>query len=175
MGLMPRLSVVCLAMLAPLATVGPGEAEPAKTFRELARSQGEPQVPDLKIVYLHPLGNPADANNWRNIIVHQTEGPAGSAKSMAQAQAKNPTKRGVMVWVETDGTVYWATAETVIPTHGDGANRNENWCGSCRSVTTSRPRTSMRTTGSTSRIAAIARAAIWRRWRASWPMSLESE
>jgi hypothetical protein len=126
MGLMPRLSVACLAMLAPLATVGPAAVEPAKTFRELAKSLGEPQVPDLKIVYLHPLGNPADANKWRNIIVHQTEGPAGSAKSMAQAQAKNPTKRGVTVWVETDGTVYWSTAENVIPTHGDGANRNDN-------------------------------------------------
>ena len=31
-----------------------------------------------------------------------------------------------MLWVETDGTVYWATPETAIPTHGDGANRNDN-------------------------------------------------
>ena len=61
-----------------------------------------------------------------NIIAHQTEGPAGSARALAQAQAANPTKRGVMLWVETDGTVYWATAETAIPTHGDGANRNDN-------------------------------------------------
>jgi hypothetical protein len=28
--------------------------------------------------------------------------------------------------VETDGTVYWAVPETAIPTHGDGANRNDN-------------------------------------------------
>jgi hypothetical protein len=97
-----------------------------ETFRELAKRSGEPQIPGLTIVYLHPLGLPADANNWRNIIVHQTEGPAGSAKSMALAQAQNPTKRGVMLWVETDGTVYWATAETAITTHGDGANRNDN-------------------------------------------------
>jgi hypothetical protein len=95
-------------------------------FRELARRSGEPQIPGLTMVYLHPLGSPADAKQWRNIIVHQTEGPAGSAKSMALAQAKNPTKRGVTVWVETDGTVYWSTAETAIPTHGDGANRNDN-------------------------------------------------
>jgi hypothetical protein len=133
MGLSLYLRVTCLAMLAPLVVAEPSAAgdeaaalELPKTFRELARRSGEPQVPGLKIVYLHPLGNPADANNWRNIIVHQTEGPAGSAKSMAQAQAKNPTKRGVMVWVETDGTVYWATAENVVPTHGDGANRNDN-------------------------------------------------
>jgi N-acetylmuramoyl-L-alanine amidase len=117
------------------AVVGTQEAEsgddadaPAlpEGFRELARGSGEPQIPGLTIVYLHPLGSPAQANNWRNIIVHQTEGPAGSAKSMALAQAQNPTKRGVMLWVETDGTVYWATAETAITTHGDGANRNDN-------------------------------------------------
>jgi hypothetical protein len=95
-------------------------------FRELAKQPGEPQIPGLTIVYLHPLGLPGDAVKWRNIIVHQTEGPPGSAKGMALAQAKNPTKRGVTIWVETDGTVYWSTAESVIPTHGDGANRNDN-------------------------------------------------
>ena len=102
------------------------EVELPAGFGELARRSGEPQVPGLVMVYLHPLGLPADARQWRNIIVHQTEGPAGSAKSMALAQSKNPTKRGVTVWVETDGTVYWSTSETVIPTHGDGANRNDN-------------------------------------------------
>jgi len=101
-------------------------AELPANFRALARESGEPQIPGLTIVYLHPLGLPADAVKWRNIIVHQTEGPAGSARSMALGQAKNPTKRGVMLWVETDGTVYWSTAENVIPTHGDGANRNDN-------------------------------------------------
>lgn len=95
-------------------------------FRELAKSAGEPQIPGLTIVYLHPLGSPADASRWRNIIVHRTEGPAGSAHALALQQSKNPTKRGVMIWVETDGTVYWSTAETAIPTHGDGANRNDN-------------------------------------------------
>ncbi len=133
MGLSLYLRVACLAMLVAGTVAGPSEAgdavtalEDPKMLRELAKRAGEPQVPGLKIVYLHPLGNPADAIKWRNIIVHQTEGPAGSAKGMAQGQAKNPTKRGVMVWVETDGTVYWATAETAIPTHGDGANRNDN-------------------------------------------------
>jgi hypothetical protein len=103
-----------------------GAVELPETFRELAKGPGEPQIPGLTTVYLHPLGLPVNANTWRNIIVHQTEGPAGSAKSMALAQAKNPTKRGVTVWVETDGTVYWSTAENAIPTHGDGANRNDN-------------------------------------------------
>jgi hypothetical protein len=87
---------------------------------------GEPQVPGLKIVYLHPLGAPEHARRWRNIIVHQTEGPAGSARSLALAQSRTPTRRGVTIWVETDGTVYWSTPETAIPTHGDGANRNDN-------------------------------------------------
>src|SRR5262249_13155472 len=101
-----------------------GGAPPA--FCALARAPGRPQIPGLRIVYLNPLGNPAAATNWRNIIAHQPEGPAGSTRNLALAQFANPTKRGVMLWVETDGTVYWATAETAIPTQGDGANRNDN-------------------------------------------------
>jgi hypothetical protein len=101
----------------------PAFGEPS--LSELAKVAGTPQIPGLKIVYLTPLGNPADAK-WKNILVHQTEGPAGSAKNGAAEQAKNPTRRGVTVWVETDGTVYWATSETAIPTQGDGANRNDN-------------------------------------------------
>ncbi len=46
--------------------------------------------------------------------------------SLAEGQANNPTRRGVTLWVETDGTVYWSTPETVVTTHGDGANRNDN-------------------------------------------------
>jgi N-acetylmuramoyl-L-alanine amidase len=111
--------VACLLGLRSLAG-----AEP--TFAEIARLSGEPQVAGLTIVYLHPLGAPANANKWKHIIAHQTEGRAGSARAQAQAQFANPTKRGVMLWVESDGTVYWATPETAIPTHGDGANRNDN-------------------------------------------------
>jgi hypothetical protein len=94
-------------------------------FATLARSAGTPKVLGLKIVYLSPLGDPALAP-WRNIILHQTEGPAGSAAALAKQQAANPSKRGVTLWVEADGTVYWATPETLITTHGDGANRNDN-------------------------------------------------
>ena len=97
----------------------------AQSFAELAKSPGMPQVPGLHIVYLSPLGDPARAP-WKNIIVHQTEGPPGSARSLAQQQAANPTRRGVMLWMETDGTVFWSVPETAIPTHGDGANRNDN-------------------------------------------------
>jgi hypothetical protein len=95
-------------------------------FATLAQSSGEPQIPGLAVIYLHPLGAPAAAQRWKHILVHQTEGPAGSARYGAREQAANPTRRGVTLWVETDGTVYWATAETAIPTHGDGANRNDN-------------------------------------------------
>jgi len=101
-----------------------GGAPPS--FCALAHASGRPQIPGLRIVYLHPLGEPAAADRWRNIIAHQTEGPAGGTRNLALAQFANPTKRGVMLWVETDGTVYWATAETAIPTQGDGANRNDN-------------------------------------------------
>jgi hypothetical protein len=100
-------------------------AEP-QAFAEIAKLSGEPQVPGLTIVYLHPLGAPANANKWKHIIAHQTEGRAGSARALAQGQFANPTKRGVMLWMESDGTVYWATAEDAIPTHGDGANRDDN-------------------------------------------------
>ena len=92
----------------------------------IARASGTPEIPGLKMVWLAPWGDVAKSHPWRNIIVHQTEGPAGSARGGAQEQAKNPTRRGVMVWVETDGSVYWAVSETLVPTHTDGANRNDN-------------------------------------------------
>src|SRR5215472_17302171 len=78
------------------------------SFCALARAPGRPQIPGLRMVYLMPLGAP------------------GAARSLAAAQFANPTNRGVTLWVETDGTVYWATSESAIPTHSDGANRNDN-------------------------------------------------
>jgi len=92
----------------------------------IAKSVGTPEIPGLKMVWLAPWGDVAKAHPWANIIVHQTEGPAGSARFGAQEQSKNPTRRGVMVWVETDGTVYWAVADNLVPTHTDGADRNDN-------------------------------------------------
>ena len=103
----------------------PGRNTP-QSFCALARAPGRPQIPGLRMVYLMPLGDPAAANRWQNILAHQTEGAPGAARSLAAAQFANPTKRGVTLWVETDGTVYWATPESAIPTHGDGANRNDN-------------------------------------------------
>jgi hypothetical protein len=92
----------------------------------LAHATGTPDIPGLKMIWLAPWGDVAKAHAWHNIIVHQTEGPAGSARGGAQEQNKKPTRRGVMVWVETDGTVYWAVAENLVPTHTDGADRNDN-------------------------------------------------
>jgi hypothetical protein len=92
----------------------------------IARGAGTPDIPGLKMVWLAPWGDIAKAHPWKNIIVHRTEGPAGSARGGAMEQAKNPTRRGVMVWVETDGTVYWAVPDNLVPTHTDGADRNDN-------------------------------------------------
>src|SRR6185436_16792053 len=107
-----RLLATALWVIAILA---PASAE-APELAAIARSSGTPDIPGLKMVWLAPWGEVSKAHPWRNIIVHQTEGPAGSARAGAQAQAKNPTRRGVMVWVETDGTVYWAVAEHLVPT-----------------------------------------------------------
>jgi hypothetical protein len=92
----------------------------------IAKRSGTPDIPGLKMVWLAPWGEVASAYPWRNIIVHQTEGPAGSARRGALEQSNNPARRGVMVWVETDGTVYWAVPETLVTLHGDGANRNDD-------------------------------------------------
>ena len=45
-----------------------------------ARGSRTPDIPGLKMVWLAPWGEVAKAHPWKNIIVHQTEGPAGSAR-----------------------------------------------------------------------------------------------
>ena len=115
--LMMALGVV--AMSTPVAAQSPD-------LDEIARASGTPEIPGLKLVWLAPWGDVAKAHPWRNIIVHQTEGPAGSARGGALEQSKNPTRRGVTVWVETDGTVYWAVPDHLVPTHTDGADRNDS-------------------------------------------------
>jgi N-acetylmuramoyl-L-alanine amidase len=117
-----RLLAIALCFV---GIVVPAFAETSDLER-IARGSGTPEIPGLKIVWLAPWGEVSKAHPWRNIIVHQTEGPAGSARGGAVAQAKSPTRRGVTVWVETDGTVYWAVPENLVPTHGDGGNRNDN-------------------------------------------------
>jgi hypothetical protein len=118
------VTVRMLAMLSVGCCTASADALP--DFAQLARATGTPQIAGLTMVWLAPWGDPAKANPWRNIIVHRTEGPAGSARGGALEQSRNPTRRGVTVWVETDGTVYWAVPENLVPTHGDGANRNDN-------------------------------------------------
>jgi hypothetical protein len=116
--------LIAMALFAAVSAC-PAAAQ-AQDLAAIAKSSGTPDIPGLKMVWLAPWGEAAKAHPWRNIIVHQTEGPAGSARGGALEQAKNPARRGVMVWVETDGTVYWAVAETRVTLHGDGANRNDN-------------------------------------------------
>jgi hypothetical protein len=120
--MIPRVFATALLAVALLPPATARDAELAKA----ARAPGTPSIPGLNMVWLAPWGDAEKAHPWRNIIVHQTEGPAGSARGGALAQSKHPTRRGVTVWVETDGTVYWAVAETLVTTHGDGANRNDN-------------------------------------------------
>jgi hypothetical protein len=117
-----RLLAIALFVIAASASASAETGDLAA----IARASGTPEIPGLKMVWLAPWGHVAKAHPWRNIIVHQTEGPAGSARLGALEQFKTPTRRGVTVWVETDGTVYWAVAEQLVPTHGDGANRNDN-------------------------------------------------
>lgn len=135
LDMLARLILVLLLSV-PLGAMAQGDmaqgdmaqgdmAQGAADFARLAKSAGTPQIPGLRIVYLAQLGDPSRAP-WTNIILHQTEGAPGAAKSLAEGQARNPTKRGVHLWVETDGTIYWAVPEHVIATHGDGANRNDN-------------------------------------------------
>jgi hypothetical protein len=114
-----------MAVLA-VALAFPAAAQAQDDLAAIARQSGTPDIPGLKMVWLAPWGEVAKAHPWRNIIVHQTEGPVGSARRGALEQSKQPSRRGVMVWVETDGTVYWAVSEARVTLHGDGANRNDN-------------------------------------------------
>ena len=118
------LRFLAMAILAAASILSAAAQTP--DLAAIAKQSGTPDIPGLKIVWLAPWGDVTKAHPWKDIIVHQTEGPAGSARGGATEQSKNPTRRGVMVWVETDGTVYWAVAENLVPTHGDGANRNDN-------------------------------------------------
>ena len=91
----------------------------------LARAAGTPQIAGLTIVYLAPLGEPAAANRWRNIIIHQMEGPAGAARRGARPPANKTAPPGGAIWVGAARPGYLGGAEHPLPTHGDGANRND--------------------------------------------------
>jgi len=100
---------------------------PAATgFEIAARAKGTPEIPGLDMVWLTPWGRLELARDWRNIVVHQSEGPPGSARRMAQKQTEKPDRRGATAWVETDGTVYWSIVEFAVPHHVRDGNRKDN-------------------------------------------------
>jgi hypothetical protein len=117
---------LALTLLAAWAPCRPLAAQAPSSFEIAARARGTPDIPGLNIVWLTPWGNLANARQWQNIIVHQSESPAGSAHRGALAQMQKPDRRGAAIWVETDGTVYWAVAEFAVPNHIRGGNRNDN-------------------------------------------------
>jgi hypothetical protein len=53
----------------------------AQDLCALAASAGTPQIEGLSIVWLSLLGDPAQTQHWKHIIIHQMEGPPGAAKS----------------------------------------------------------------------------------------------
>ncbi len=115
------LALLWISMLcAPLA------AQTASSVEIAARASGTPDIPSLNIVWLTPWGRLELAREWRNIVVHQTEGPPGSALRGALRQMEKPDRRGATIWVETDGTVYWSIVEFAVPHHLRGGNRNDN-------------------------------------------------
>ena len=117
---------IVMALLWLGAICMPLAAQTPSSFEIAARSSGTPDIPGLNIVWLTPWGRLALARDWRNIVVHQSEGAAGSAYRGALAQMERPNRRGTTIWVETDGTVYWAVAEFAVPNHLRDGNRNDN-------------------------------------------------
>ncbi len=104
----------------------PAPAQTPSSFEIAVRSKGTPDIPGLNIVWLTPWGRLELARDWRNIVVHQSEGPVGSALANAQRQLEKPDRRGAAIWVETDGTVYWSIVEFAVPHHVRDGNRKDN-------------------------------------------------
>jgi hypothetical protein len=125
-GLRSTIYRLGIALLWACALCRPPAAQTPSSFEIAARSRGTPDIPGLNIIWLTPWGNLANAREWQNIIVHQTEGPAGSAYRNALAQSEKPDRRGATIWVEADGTVYWAVAEFAVPRHIRNGNRDDN-------------------------------------------------
>ncbi|MET0877940.1 MAG: peptidoglycan recognition family protein [Tardiphaga sp.] len=114
-----------ILILLSMAAASPLAAQAPSSFEIAARSRGTPDIPGLNIVWLTPWGDLSLAREWRHIVVHQSEGSAGSAYRGALAQMQRPNRRGTTIWVETDGTVYWAVAEFAVPNHLRDGNRND--------------------------------------------------
>src|SRR4051794_37252784 len=80
-----------LALTLSFVAIDTPAAAQTDDLARIARSSGTPEIPGLKIVWLAAWGELSNAHPWRNIIVHQTEGPSGSARGGALEQAKHPT------------------------------------------------------------------------------------
>src|SRR3954462_336608 len=103
-----------LAALLAVSLASPAAAQ-SPDLATLARSSGTPEIPGLKIVWLAPWGDVAKAHPWRNIIVHQTEGPTGSARGGAQEQFKNPARAGGHGWGGARGQGFRGVKENPHP------------------------------------------------------------
>lgn len=121
-----RGRIVGLTVLGLCAIAAAATAQPLTSFEIAARSRGTPDIPGLNMVWLRPWTDLRLAREWRYIVVHQSEGAVGSAWRNAVAQMQKPDRRGVTIWVETDGTVYWSTPEWAVPNHLSRGNRNDN-------------------------------------------------
>lgn len=122
---MTRQGAVAFALLLLAAAPSLAQTRTPSSFEIAARSRGTPDIPGLNLVWLTPWIDVVHARDWKNIIVHQSEGPPGSAWRNALAQMLKPRRRGATIWVETDGTVYWAVAEFAAPIHIRDGNRND--------------------------------------------------
>src|SRR2546429_7637696 len=92
-----------LAMaLSAIAIASPASAQ-TSDLATIARASGTPEIPGLKMVWLAPWGVVGKAHPWRNIIVHQADGPAGSAGWRAFEKEKDSPRRRGIVWVGTAG------------------------------------------------------------------------
>jgi hypothetical protein len=84
-----RLLLMALCAIATNFSV----AAQTQDLASIARASGTPEIPGLKMVWLAPWGDVASAHPWRNIIVHQTEGPAVTATTTSISTTSRPTVR----------------------------------------------------------------------------------
>ena len=120
------VALLGLCALTTSATAQTASTSAPSSFEVAARSRGTPDIPGLNMIWLRPWTDLRLARDWRYIVVHQSEGAVGSAWRNAVAQMQRPDRRGVAIWVETDGTVYWSTPEWAVPNHLNRGNRNDN-------------------------------------------------
>jgi hypothetical protein len=90
----------------------------------IARSSGTPDIPGLSGL----AGAVGRRCKSPSLAQHHRASDRRRRDLPAAAQNSSRTRRGAASWsgVETDGTVYWAVAGHLVPTHGDGGNRNDN-------------------------------------------------